>query len=250
MITSTIGGVLCSHFSIMDQRLPIPRHNWVLFDGCVHFCVFFCFEKANGGVQSRPAREGRDRKGESEFNFFTYFAVITKQKSKKTQFKEKSKRITIQCSHDNINIFTHISLSTLIIIILQMHRRYTAILKYIPIRFTSFCVYSAYLYGIQQLTSHTLSILNIIISIAIHFYRIFLTHLFSSFHKDMTIYMTLLALPCYQAMFFTFAAPAYKTTASAYFTAAIDPMTYLMWGVLHQTETWFRFRNWLKVCVM
>lgn len=64
----------------------------------------------------------------------------------------------------------------------------------------------------------------------------------------MQCYNAMLSVSCWQAMFFTFAAPAYKTTFSAYFTAALEPMTFLIWGVLHQSKIWFRFRNWVKKC--
>ena len=48
-------------------------------------------------------------------------------------------------------------------------------------------------------------------------------------------------------MFYVFATPAFDDDILNFFTAAIAPITFVIWGVVHQTKTWFRFRCWLKV---
>ena len=48
-------------------------------------------------------------------------------------------------------------------------------------------------------------------------------------------------------MYYVFATPAFEGGFETYITAAIGPITYVIWGFLHQSRLWFRIRNWLKV---
>ena len=131
----------------------------------------------------------------------------------------------------------------------QMHERYSVILQSIPSRFGAVCVYAAYLYAIQKLDDDVITGLNLIMALGTTLFRVYLQRLFSVCHKDVNCYAAFLFLYCGQSMFFTFATPGYKDTVSTYITAAVNPLTFFMWGVLHQSQTWFRVRNWLKVCV-
>lgn len=130
----------------------------------------------------------------------------------------------------------------------HMHTRYSVYLKSIWMRFSAVCVYAAYLYGIQKLSDAAISGLNILMALLTVLFRVLLQRTFSVFHKDMNFYLAFLALYGGVSMYFVFATPAFEGGFENFITAAIGPITYIVWGFLHQAELWFRFRCWLKKC--
>ena len=102
--------------------------------------------------------------------------------------------------------------------------------------------------GLQRLSDDAINGLNVLLGVGTTLFRVVLQRQFAVFHKDMNFYMAFLSLYGGVAMFYVFATPAFDDSIENFFTAAIAPITFVIWGVVHQTKTWFRFRCWLKVC--
>eukprot|EP00183_Erythrolobus_madagascarensis_P002457 CAMPEP_0185849264 /NCGR_PEP_ID=MMETSP1354-20130828/3814_1 /TAXON_ID=708628 /ORGANISM="Erythrolobus madagascarensis, Strain CCMP3276" /LENGTH=700 /DNA_ID=CAMNT_0028549753 /DNA_START=11 /DNA_END=2113 /DNA_ORIENTATION=- len=113
--------------------------------------------------------------------------------------------------------------------------------------------YAGYMIGVKEGSSSVQTLLGLLLSIAQIAFRKFMQHFAQPFHRDMNFLLSGLTVYNMQATFVAFSTPnidmndeGYRTNWHTYFVLFLGPLGDVITAFFHQSELWFRFRNWIK----